>query len=390
MKTMVYKKPPLKPVLPFFSSGPCVKIPDWVSYPCNPSMLHRSHLSTHVKQWTTHLLDKIKQALNIPPSYAVFFVPGSGTGAIDALIYNLLGKCCVDLVVFDVFSKRWSDEVVKDLRLPHKVYTSAFGHLPDVNYIPQNDCLMVLHGTTTGVQFPDLNWIPLEREGLVLCDAVSAVFTTHIDWKRIDGFGFSWQKVLGAEAGLGTIVLSPRAVERLEVYRPSWPVPYLLNLRSTSGLRKDFTKGGFINTPSIIALDEINKALNWFFSCGGLDTMIQRVDQNYQVVAQWVNKTPWIRFCVQESVRSKIALTLELSDTCTRPEWKGKENWTFYRCFTELLSKENVAFDILNHKKAMPALRIWCGPTIEKKNLIRLCQWFDYAYWKLETSKKSF
>ncbi|MDC0344749.1 aminotransferase class V-fold PLP-dependent enzyme [Alphaproteobacteria bacterium] len=365
-------KPVTKPNRPFFSAGPCVRPATWQAAPCYPQLTHRSHRSPLAMGLIKDCLKTTRDLLSIPEDYVIFVVPGSGTGAMNSLIYNLLGPRPVHVMAFEVFSRRWANEVVDQLKIPHILHEAPFGALPDTDCSPENDILTVFNGTSSGVQYPDLEWISANRQGLVLCDTVSSVFATEIDWSKIDGMGFSWQKTMGAEAGVGTIVLSPRALKRLETYTPSWPIPYLLRLKGGEGLNESLVHGGVISTPSLISIDEIGKSLAWAQQEGGVPGLMARVAKNYHVMENWVKASSWCNFFVEDpAVRSPIALTLK-----TRHE----TDWSLFRKMGKLLDAEGAAYDIVNHSFAPPSLRVWCGPTVEPTDLENLCQWFDWAY----------
>ena len=369
-------KPDKKPSCPNFSSGPCAKRPGYRLEELNKDLLGRSHRSSEGKDRLQESIEKTKNILSIPDTYLVGIVPASDTGAFEMAMWNLLGPRPVDAVYFESFSKTWADDIEQQLKIPDIQLLSAdYGFLPDLEKLDfSHDIVLTWNGTTSGVKIPNGNFIPDSREGLTLCDATSAVFAMNIPWSKLDAVTFSWQKVLGGEAGHGMLILSPRAVERIESYTPPWPLPKIFRLKKGSKLDQGIFKGSTINTPSMLCVEDYLDALEWAESIGGLTALIKRSEENLQVLEKFVEENSWLHFLAAPEVRSNtsVCLTVDLdSDRLDR--------------LVKLMAKEEAAFDIASYRDTPKGLRFWCGATIEKEDLSLALQWLKWAYYKVKS-----
>ena len=364
--------PSSKPNNPNFSSGPCSKRPGYNLASLDIQTLGRSHRSAVGKSALSAVCDETKRLLGLPNEYLVGVVPASDTGAFEMAMWSMLGAREVDVFSWESFGKGWLNDIVNDLKLENvNRYEADYGLLPDLSLASgKNDIVFTWNGTTSGVRVPDGDWIPDDRQGLTLCDATSAVFAMEMPWPKLDVTTFSWQKVLGSEGAHGMIILSPRAVERLETYTPPWPLPKIFRLTKKGKLIDGIFRGETINTPSMLCVADYLDALEWIESIGGLSGAIARSEANLAVIRKFVNDTPWLKFLAQdlETVsNTSVCLSLDAS-----PE-QVKE-------IAKLLESESVAFDIGAYRDAPPGLRIWCGATIEKSDVESLTDWIRWAY----------
>ena len=364
--------PSSKPNNPNFSSGPCSKRPGYNLASLDIQTLGRSHRSAVGKSALSAVCDETKRLLGLPNDYLVGVVPASDTGAFEMAMWSMLGARDVDVFSWESFGKGWLNDIVNDLKLENvNRYEADYGLLPDLSLASgKNDIVFTWNGTTSGVRVPDGDWIPDDRQGLTLCDATSAVFAMEMPWPKLDVTTFSWQKVLGSEGAHGMIILSPRAVERLETYTPPWPLPKIFRLTKKGKLIDGIFRGETINTPSMLCVADYLDALEWIESIGGLPGAIARSEANLAVIRKFVNDTPWLNFLAQdpETVsNTSVCLSLDAS-----PE-QVKE-------ISKLLESESVAFDIGAYRDAPPGLRIWCGATIEKSDVESLTDWIRWAY----------
>ena len=364
--------PSSKPNNPNFSSGPCSKRPGYNLASLDIQTLGRSHRSAVGKSALSAVCDETKRLLGLPNDYLVGVVPASDTGAFEMAMWSMLGARDVDVFSWESFGKGWLNDIVNDLKLENvNRYEADYGLLPDLSLASgKNDIVFTWNGTTSGVRVPDGDWIPDDRQGLTLCDATSAVFAMEMPWLKLDVTTFSWQKVLGSEGAHGMIILSPRAVERLETYTPPWPLPKIFRLTKKGKLIDGIFRGETINTPSMLCVADYLDALEWIESIGGLSGAIARSEANLAVIRKFVNDTPWLNFLAQdpETVsNTSVCLSLDAS-----PE-QVKE-------IAKLLESESVAFDIGAYRDAPPGLRIWCGATIEKSDVALLTDWIKWAY----------
>ncbi len=376
------EKPSQKPKNPCFSSGPCAKRPGWSLAALDTAMAGRSHRAGPAKAKLKEVIEKHRKILGIPADYKIGIVPASDTGAVEMAMWTLLGQRGVDVLAWESFSSGWASDILKQLKLPNvNKFESDYGKLPDLSKVNfDNDVVFVWNGTTSGVRVPDGNWIPAKREGLTICDATSAVFAYDMPWDKLDVTTWSWQKVLGSEGAHGMIVLSPRAVARLEGYTPAWPLPKIFALTKKGKLIDGIFAGETINTPSMLAVEDCLDALNWVEGIGGLKATIARSEKSFKAIEAWVAKTGWVDFLGEEgAARSFTSVCLKITDP-----WLAAQNAeaqdAFIGAMCKALEKEAVAYDIKGYRDAPPGLRIWCGATVEPSDVAALLPWLEYAF----------
>lgn len=383
---MEMNKPPSKPKNPCFSSGPCAKRPGWSLDYLRTNMLGRSHRAAPAKKRLQDVIEKHRILLGIPQDYKIGIVPGSDTGAFEMALWAMLGERGVDVFAWESFSGDWLKDIKNELKLEDVNYYEAdYGELPDLKKAdPARDTVFVWNGTTSGVCVPDANWIASDREGLTFCDATSAVFAYDLPWDKLDITTWSWQKVLGGEAAHGMLVLSPRAVERLERYTPSRPLPKLFRLTKGGKLNDGIFEGATINTPSMLATEDCLDALSWVENIGGLKTTIARSKENYTAIENWVQRSEWAAFLVEDpKMRSRTSICLSVKD----PWFKDVEDQKgFIKNVLKLLEEEDAAYDIAGYRDAPAGFRIWGGATVNAGDLELLMPWLDWAY---QTAKES-
>lgn len=380
------QKPALKPQNPNFSSGPCAKRPGWSLDALSGAMLGRSHRAGPLKAKLKEVIEKHRALLNIPADYKIGIVPASDTGAVEMALWSLLGERGVDVLTWESFSSGWLSDIkgqlkIKDLR----AFEAGYGEIPDLDQVDcDRDVVFCWNGTTSGVRVPDANWIADDREGLTICDATSAVFAYDMPWDKLDVTTWSWQKVLGGEAAHGMIVLSPRAVARLETFTPDRPLPKIFRMTKKGMLIEGIFVGETINTPSMLAVEDCLDALNWVESIGGQLGAIKRADANFKALESWVERTEWAAFLAgHESIRSTTSVCLKIVD----PWFEGladEDKMPFIKAMTKLLDADGAAYDIAGYRDAPAGLRIWCGATVETSDVEALCPWLDWAF---ETAK---
>jgi phosphoserine aminotransferase len=371
-------KPQIKPANPNFSSGPCAKRPGYNISQLDQSTLGRSHRSALGKAALQEAIDMTKATLEIPQNYRVGIVPASDTGAIEMILWSMLGPRPVDVFAWESFGLEWLFDITKQLKLEQvNSYTADYGSLPDVSQAnPDHDAVFTWNGTTSGVCLPDGEWISDQRAGLTICDATSAVFAMEIPWEKLDVVTFSWQKVLGGEGAHGMIVLSPRAVERLESYTPPWPLPKIFRLTSNGKLTEGIFEGATINTPSMLCVADYLDALDWVASIGDAKGTIEKSRQNLAVLEQFVAENDWIDFlAATPQIRSNTSVCFSLKAT---PEQ--------VKSMIKLLDSEGVAYDISPYRDAPAGLRIWCGATVEASDLKALLPWLSWGYQQVTAS----
>jgi len=379
---MAIAKPGLRPAIPHFSSGPCAKRPGWSLQALTDAVLARSHRSKAGKAKLKRAIELTREVLRVPADYRIGIVPASDTGAFEMALWSLLGARPVTVLAWESFGEGWVNDVVKELKLKDiTVIKAPYGELPDLSKVdPATDIVFTWNGTTSGVRVPDANWIAADRQGLTICDATSAAFAQRLDFQKLDVVTFSWQKVLGGEAAHGMLILSPRAVERLESYKPAWPLPKIFRLTKAGKLNQGVFEGETINTPSMLCVEDYLDALQWGKSIGGLDALVARADANAKVVADWVAKTPWIDHLAKNSAaRSTTSVCLKIVDRAITALGADAQ-WSFIKELCALLEKEGVAYDIATHRDAPPGLRIWCGATVERVDLEALILWLDWGF----------
>jgi phosphoserine aminotransferase len=382
--------PASRPRAACFSSGPCAKRPGWSLENLRDAPLGRSHRAKAGKARLKLAIDLTREVLRVPADYRIGITPGSDTGAVEMALWSLLGARGVDMLAWESFGEGWVSDVVKELKLNNaRTLKAPYGELPDLTKVDfNNDVVFTWNGTTSGVRVPDAEWIPADRAGLTICDATSAAFAQALDWSKLDVTTFSWQKALGGEAAHGMIVLSPRAVQRLETYKPAWPMPKLFRMTKGGKLIEGIFEGETINTPSMLCVEDYIDALNWAKELGGLDALIARADRNAATIADWVAKTAWVDFlAVKPETRSNTSVCLKVVDpqiVALAPEAQA----AFAKALASLLEKEKVAYDIGAYRDAPPGLRIWCGATVEAADVAALTQWLDWAF-AIEKAKLS-
>jgi phosphoserine aminotransferase len=382
------KKPATRPANACFSSGPCAKRPGWTPQTLENAALGRSHRARLGKAKLKLAIDLTREILGVPKNYRIGITPGSDTGAFEMALWSLLGAKGVEVLAWESFGEGWVTDIVKQLKLGAvRTLKAAYGSLPDLAQVDfANDVVFTWNGTTSGVRVPNGDWIPANRTGLTICDATSAAFAQRLDWAKLDVATFSWQKALGGEAAHGMIVLGPRAVERLEVYRPAWPLPKLFRMTSSGKLIEGIFEGETINTPSMLCVEDYLDALHWAKSLGGVEALFARADANAKAIADWVASTPWIDFLAKvPATRSNTSVCLKVVDPQVAA-LSADAQAAFAKGLSGLLEKEKVAFDIGAYRDAPPGLRIWCGATVETSDVVALTQWLDYAF-ALEKAK---
>ena len=374
--------PATRPIGACFSSGPCAKRPGWSLENLRAAPLGRSHRAKAGKSKLKLAIDLTREVLRVPADYKIGITPASDTGAVEMALWSLLGPRAVDLLAWESFGDGWISDVIKELKIANaRALKAPYGELPDLAKVDfNNDVVFTWNGTTSGVRVPDAQWIPADRAGLTICDATSAAFAQPLDWSKLDVTTFSWQKALGGEAAHGMIVLSPRAVERLETYKPAWPLPKIFRMTKAGKLIEGIFEGETINTPSMLCVEDYLDALRWGQEIGGLDALIARANSNAKALSDWVERTSWIDFLARApATRSNTSVCLKVVDPdITRLPAEGQA--AFAKTLASLLEKEKVAYDIGGYRDAPPGLRIWCGATVEATDVAALTLWLDWAF----------
>jgi phosphoserine aminotransferase len=381
---MTIATPAVRPRVPHFSSGPCAKRPGWTSQALSDAFLGRSHRSKPGKAKLKRAIDLTREVLRVPADYRIGIVPASDTGAVEMALWSLLGPRPVIMLAWESFGEGWVSDVAKELKLKDATLMRApYGELPDLSKVdPASDIVFTWNGTTSGVRVPNADWIKADRAGLTICDATSAAFAQPLDWPKLDVVTFSWQKALGGEAAHGMLILSPRAVARLESYSPPWPLPKIFRMTKGGKLNEAIFQGETINTPSMLCLEDYLDALEWAKSVGGLPALQVRADANTKVISDWVTRTPWIDFLAREpSQRSNTSVCLKVVDPAVT-SLHADAQAAFVKGLAAALDKEGVAYDIDAYRDAPSGLRIWCGSTIERSDVEALVLWLDWAYAK--------
>ncbi len=374
--------PDVRPANPNFSSGPCAKRPGWSVEALKNAALGRSHRAKIGKVKLADAIDLTREILQVPADYRIGIVPASDTGAVEMALWSLLGERGVDMVAWESFGAGWITDVVKQLKLEDvRKLEAPYGELPDLTKIDfDRDVVFTWNGTTSGVRVPNGDFIPADRKGLTICDATSAAFAQRLDFAKLDVVTFSWQKALGGEGAHGMLILSPRAVERLETYKPAWPLPKIFRLTSGGKLIEGIFKGETINTPSMLCVEDYLDALNWAKGLGGLDALIARADANFAALDAFVQKSAWLdNLAVVPGTRSNTSICLSIVDPdVTALDAEGQA--AFAKGIVSALDKQGVAFDIGHYRDAPPGLRIWAGATVETADLVALTAWLDWAF----------
>jgi phosphoserine aminotransferase len=381
---MTIAMPAVRPSVPHFSSGPCAKRPGWNPQSLTGAFLGRSHRSKPGKAKLKRAIELTREVLEVPADYKIGIVPASDTGAVEMALWSLLGPRPVTLLAWESFGEGWVTDVVKELKLKDVTTLKAgYGALPDLSKVdPASDVVFTWNGTTSGVRVPNADWIAADRSGLTICDATSAAFAQPLEWSKLDVVTFSWQKALGGEAAHGMLILSPRAVARLESYTPPWPLPKIFRMTKGGKLVDGIFQGETINTPSMLCVEDYLDALEWAKSAGGLSALRARADGNARVISEWMSRAKWIDFLAGDpSIRSNTSVCLKVVDPAIirlAPDAQA----AFVKSIAAALDKEGVAFDIDAYRDAPPGLRIWCGSTVERADVEALTLWLDWAYAK--------
>ncbi len=375
-------KPASRPRSPCFSSGPCAKRPGWSPQALGGATLGRSHRAKAGKEKLERAIALTREILRVPADYRIGTVPASDTGAVEMALWSMLGPRPVDVLAFESFSSGWATDVQKQLKLPQaRILTAPYGELPDLGQVAgDHDLVFAWNGTTSGVCVPNADFIAADRKGLTICDATSAAFAQPLDFAKLDVTTFSWQKSLGGEAAHGMLILSPRAVERLENYAPPWPLPKIFRLTKGGKLIEGVFAGETINTPSLLCVEDYLDALEWARSIGGLDALFARADANAAAVSQWIERQPAFAFLAKDPrTRSNTSVCLEFADPKILA-MEPKARAAFAKSLVALVEKEGAGYDFGAYRDAPPGLRIWCGPTVEAADVALLTQWIDWAF----------
>ncbi len=375
-------RPPVRPAVAMFSSGPCAKRPGWTPAALAGALVGRSHRSTPGKQRLVDVIEGARRILGIPADYRIGIVAASDTGALEMALWSLLGARPVDVLAWEAFGKDWVTDIVKQLKLADaRVLEADYGTLPDLAQVDFNrDVVFTWNGTTSGVRVPNGDWIAADRQGLTVCDATSAAFAMDLPWPKLDVTTFSWQKALGGEAQHGMLVLSPRAIARLETYTPRWPLPKIFRLTKGGRVNEAIFKGETINTPSMLCVEDFRDALAWADAVGGLPALIRRAEGNLAAIARWVECTPWIDFLAERpDTRSCTSVCLKIVDPWFAALARDAQV-KVGRDIAALLEQEGVAYDVAAHRESPPGLRLWTGATIEHSDLAALFPWLDWAF----------
>ncbi len=375
-------RPAVKPACPNFSSGPCAKRPGWTVEALKGALTGRSHRAKPGKAKLQLAIDLTREVLGVPADHKIGIVPASDTGAVEMALWSMAGARGLDMLAWESFGEGWVTDVQKQLKLEDvRVFKAPYGELPDLSTVDTRtrDVVFTWNGTTSGVRVPNADWIAADREGITFCDATSAAFAMDLDWSKLDVVTFSWQKVLGGEAAHGMLILSPRAVERLESYKPAWPLPKIFRMTKGGKLIDGIFVGETINTPSMIAVEDYVDALQWAKSVGSLKGLIARADANTKAIADWVAASKTFAFLPKvEATRSNTSVCLSIVDAdvvAKGPEAVGK----VAKAIVSLLDKEGVAYDIGAYRDAPAGLRIWCGATVETSDVEALTKWLDWG-----------
>ena len=375
-------KPANRPQSPAFSSGPCAKRPGWSPDIFSDALVGRSHRSSEGKARLNEVIDLTRSVLGVPTDWRIGIVPASDTGAVEMALWSLLGPRGVDVLAWESFGLGWGADITKHLKLDDtRLLTAPYGALPDLSDADlDRDIVFTWNGTTSGVKVPNGDWIADDRAGLTICDATSAVFAMDLPWDKLDATTFSWQKSLGGESGFGTLILSPRAVERLESHTPTWPVPKIFRLTKGGKLIEGIFRGETINTPSMLAVEDARDALTWVESLGGLAVTLSLSKANMDVVSQWVAETDWVEFLAEKRVtRSNTSICLKVVEP-SFAALNADEQWLRIKATVGLLESERAAFDIAGHRDGPPGFRIWGGPTVEAADTQDMLPWLDWAF----------
>ncbi|MHB0980692.1 MAG: phosphoserine transaminase [Thermoleophilia bacterium] len=375
-------KPSVRPANPNFSSGPCAKRPGWEPGALVGALVGRSHRSKEGRARLKGLIEQSKAVLGLPEGYHLGVVPGSDTGAVEMALWSLLGPRGVDVFAWESFGSGWVTDIVKQLKLTDvRTFTADYGTLPDLGQADfSRDVVFTWNGTTSGVRLPDGDWIASDRQGLTICDATSAVYAMHLPWDKLDVVTYSWQKVLGGEAAHGVLILSPRAVERLETHQPTWPMPKVFRMAKGGALDAAIFKGDTINTPSMLCVEDALDGLAWAESAGGVPGLVARSERNLAAVTAWVERADWVGFLAEDpALRSCTSICLKIVDPWFEA-LSAEDQASVAKKVASLLEAEGVAYDIASYRDAPPGLRLWGGATVETADLEAAFPWLDWAF----------
>lgn len=376
------QKPSVKPKNPRFSCGPTTKHPGWTWDALKDACVGRSHRSKEAKAKLKQVIELTRETLKLPPEYKIAICAASDTGAVEMVMWSLLGARPVDAFAWEAFGKDWVTDVVRELKIPgSRSFVPAYGVLPDLKQAnPAHDIVFTWNGTAAGVRVPDADWISDSREGLTICDATSAIYAMPLPWHKLDVITYSWQKVLGGEGQHGMVILGPRAIQRLETHAPSWPIPKIYRMTKKGKVNEALFEGEVINTPSMICVEDVLDALKWVKSIGGAEATIARTNANYKAISEWVEKTPWIDYlAVDPNTRSTTSVCLVYKD----PEYLAlseEGRAAFAKRVSALLEKEGVALDAAAYRDAPPGLRFWVGGTVETADVAQTMPWVEWAF----------
>ncbi|MHB9879442.1 phosphoserine transaminase [Pacificimonas sp. ICDLI1SI03] len=381
--------PTLKPERPFFSSGPTAKFPGWSLDKLKTEALGRSHRSAVGKARLKYAIDLSRELLGIPDDYLIGIMPGSDTGALECAMWTMLGAGPATVAAWESFGNVWIQDAVKQLKLKELTTLDAdYGEIPDLASIPQdNDVVFTWNGTTSGARIANTDWLEPGRKGLAINDATSALFAQPMDWPKLDATTYSWQKVMGSEAAHGMLILSPKAVERIESYDPAWPLPKLFRIKKGDKLNRAIFEGATINTPSLLATEDYIASLEWAKSIGGLKALFARADANAKIVTDWIEATPWLRNMVSDPAqRTNTGVCMVFQG-----DWyeglDADAQAAVPKKIAKMLEERDVAYDFNGYRDAPPSLRIWCGSTVEEEDLRRLLPWIEWAYEEVKAGR---
>ncbi|MGI9360494.1 MAG: phosphoserine transaminase [Parasphingorhabdus sp.] len=382
MTDTTISQPELRPNCPNCSSGPTAKFPGWSLDKINTVAMGRSHRSATGKARLKYAIDLSRELLGIPDDYLIGIVPASDTGAVELAMWNMLGARPVTVAAWESFGNVWIQDAVKQLKPANlSVLEADYGEIPDLTQIDKgDDVVFTWNGTTSGARIPDTDWIAADREGVTINDATSAIFAQEMDWSKLDATTYSWQKVMGSEAGHGMLILSPRAVERIESYTPEWPLPKIFRVKKGDKLNRAIFEGATINTPSLLATEDYIAALEWAKSIGGLKELQARADRNAKIVHDWIEATPWMRNMVSDPAKwtnTGVCMVFQ-------GDWylglNEEQKASVPKKIAAMLEKMDIAYDFNGYRDAPPSLRIWCGSTVEEEDVRRLLPWIEWAY----------